>query len=130
MKAIRITGGAPAAALTGLLAMVGALSGCASVAPTPMAPPPAGAVAQLDRLNAGPCNRVVASALAGSGIAMADVRDLTYGLYRDIKRDRITGYDAWITLRDQPGNIVVSLDALCRPIQIYARGGAHLPSAR
>ncbi len=92
------------------------------------APPEPGAVATLDRLSASPCNPQVASSLAGARIPMADVQGLTYGLYRDARRGDVVGYDAWVKLRDQPGAIVVQLNADCSPRQMYARDGAHMPA--
>lgn len=91
------------------------------------APPEPGAVASLDRLSNSQCNPQVASSLAGARIPIADVQGLTYGLYRDGHRGDIVGYDAWVKLRDQPGAIVVQLNADCSPRQMYARDGAHMP---
>ncbi|WP_247895249.1 hypothetical protein [Azospirillum brasilense] len=84
----------------------------------------------LDQLSSNACNEVVASSLAGARIPVSDVRYLTYGLYRDINRGEIVGYDAWMGMNNQPGAVVVQLDAVCTPKQIYARGGAQLPGAQ
>ncbi|MBB3264068.1 hypothetical protein FHW79_001683 [Azospirillum sp. OGB3] len=105
------------------------MAACANLNPPPQAAPEPGAVSTLDRLASNPCNEMVASSLAGVQIPVSDVRYLTYGLYRDIRRGEIVGYDAWMGLNSQPGAVVVQLDSLCAPQQIYARGGARLPSA-
>ncbi|QCN96413.1 hypothetical protein D3093_07435 [Azospirillum argentinense] len=102
---------------------------CAGLSPPPQAAPEPGAVSALDRLSPNPCNRVVASSLAGVRIPVSDVRYLAYGLYRNIPGD-IVGYDAWVGLNSQPGAVVVQLDEYCAPRQIYAREGARLPDAR
>jgi hypothetical protein len=113
------------------LGLVMLLAGCAELSaglhPPTQATPEPGAVANLDRLSPGLCNPVVASSLAGARIPIADVRDLTYGLYRDNKRGKIVGYDAWVSLKDQPGSVIVQMDEFCTPRQIYPRGGARLP---
>lgn len=109
----------------------GLLAGCADLTagltPPPQATPEPGALASLDRLSPGVCNPVVASSLAGARIPIADVRALTYGLYRDQRRGKIVGYDAWVSLKDQPGSVVVQMDEDCTPRQVYTRDGARLP---
>ncbi|QCO13975.1 hypothetical protein D3869_01295 [Azospirillum brasilense] len=106
------------------------MAACANLSPPPQAAPEPGAVSALDRFSSNPCNEVVASSLAGARIPVSDVRYLSYGLYRDIRRGEIVGYDAWMGLNSQPGAVVVQLDAVCTPQQIYARGGAQLPGAQ
>lgn len=113
----------------GGMASVFFIAACAGLSPPPQAMPEPGAVSALDRLSPNPCNEVVASSLAGVRIPASDVRYLSYGLYRNIPGD-IVGYDAWVGLNSQPGAVVVQLDEYCAPRQIYARGGARLPSAR
>ncbi|OYD80926.1 hypothetical protein CHT98_28415 (plasmid) [Azospirillum brasilense] len=105
------------------------IAACANLSPPPQAAPEPGAVSALDQLSSNACNEVVASSLAGARIPVSDVRYLTYGLYRDINRGEIVGYDAWMGMNSQPGAVVVQLDEYCEPQQIYARGGARLPSA-
>lgn len=85
-------------------------------------------VSALDRLSPNPCNPLVASVLAGANVPLSNIRSLAYGLYRAEISDRIVRYDAWVGLKDQPGSIVVTADDTCRPIQIYAREGARLPT--
>lgn len=118
---------APVRAAALALAMMGSglTGGCAGLHPIRLAAPDPAMVAVLDGLSAGPCNGPVASALAGAGIPASQVDGLVYGLYRGL--EDIIGYDAWVRLKNQPGSIVVRLDAECRPTQIYARGGARLP---
>ncbi|WP_247883104.1 hypothetical protein [Azospirillum brasilense] len=105
------------------------MAACAGLSPPPQAAPEPGAVSALDRLSPSRCNEAVASSLAGVRIPVSDVRYLAYGLYRNIPGD-IVGYDAWVGLNSQPGAVVVQLDEVCTPRQIYAREGARLPTAR
>ncbi|TWA87470.1 hypothetical protein FBZ83_101332 [Azospirillum brasilense] len=114
----------------GTIASALLMAACANLSPPPQAAPEPGAVSALNRLSSNSCNPVVASSLAGVRIPVSEVRYLAYGLYRDIRRGEIVGYDAWMGLNSQPGAVVVQLDALCAPQQIYARGGARLPDAR
>ncbi|PWC31493.1 hypothetical protein TSO352_31375 [Azospirillum sp. TSO35-2] len=115
------------AAGAGVLAVL--LAGCGAI-PTPqVARPDPAVLSALERASSNECNPSVASVLTGSGVQAPQIRSVAYGLYRDEIRDRIVRYDAWIGLTNQPGAIVVTVDDDCRPIQIYARGGARLPDA-
>ena len=113
----------------GAMASAVLVAACAGLSPPPQAAPEPGAVSALDRLSPSRCNGAVASSLAGVRIPVSDVRYLAYGLYRNIPGD-IVGYDAWVGLNSQPGAVVVQLDEVCTPRQIYAREGARLPDAR
>ena len=103
------------------------VAACTGLQAPATANPEPGAVAALDRLASNRCNPVVAQALAGARVPIAQVDGLVYGLYRDINRDKIVMYDAWVSLKDQPGAIVVQVDEDCSLKQVYARGGARLP---
>ena len=105
------------------------IAACAGFRPPPQAAPEPGAVSALDRLSPHRCNAVVASSLAGARIPVSDIRYLAYGLYRDLRRGEIVGYDAWMGLKSQPGAVVVQVDEYCGLRQVYARRGAQLPSA-
>ncbi|MBP2291563.1 hypothetical protein [Azospirillum rugosum] len=122
-----IRGWAASAALTAAF-----LAGCADLTagltPPAQATPEPGAVASLDRLSPGVCNPVLARSLAGARIPIDDVRDVVYGLYRDDRRGKIVGYDAWVYLKDQPGSVIVQMDEYCTLRQIYTRDGAKLPN--
>lgn len=103
------------------------LAACAGLREPATAPAEPGAVAALDRYAPNQCNPAVAEALAGARIPIAQVEGVVYGLYRDLNRDRIVMYDAWVKLRGQPGSVVVQLDEYCFLRQVYTRGGAQLP---
>ncbi|MBP2301086.1 hypothetical protein [Azospirillum picis] len=115
-------------AATGIGLML--LAGCAGLEPPPTANPDPAVLGALERTSANECNPSVASVLTGAKVPAGSIRGVSYGLYRDINTGRIVRYDAWVGLTDQPGSLVVTVDDFCRPIQIYARGGAALPSAR
>lgn len=106
------------------------LAACQGIAPPPTAQADPAIVSALDRFNENACNPVVASVLTGTGIPAQEIRAVTYGFQRSLIGDRITGWDAWVGLTDQPGSIVVAMDGDCRPRQIYAREGARLPTAK
>lgn len=110
------------------LALALAAGGCAGLHPIRLSAPEPGMVATLDRYSASPCNEAVAAALAGARVPASQVDGLVYGLYRGL--EDIVGYDAWVSLKNQPGSVVVHLDASCTPTQIYGRGGARLPDER
>ncbi len=101
---------------------------CAGLQPVRLAMPEPGAVEALNRLSPAGCNGTVASALAGAGIPISDVRSLVYGLTYGY--EYVVRYDAWVSLKGQPGAVVVTMDESCQPIQIYARGGARLPERK
>lgn len=103
------------------------LAACAGLHPSPRGTPEPGAVETLDRLSPSPCNAAVASMLAGARIPISNVRGLVYGVYWGV--EDIVGYDAWVSLKDQPGAVVVHVDDECQPGQVYARGGAKLPDS-
>lgn len=116
-----------AARVAGLALAVG-LAACQGIAPPPAGRADPATLSALDRFNSNSCNPAVASVLAGTGVPAQQIRGLTYGIYRSVTGDQITGWDAWVGLTDQPGAIVVSMDGDCRPRQIYAREGARLPT--
>lgn len=111
---------------TGVVALVLLAGACAGLHPIRLAQPEPGAVAALDRLSPHACNGAVAAALAGARIPMSQVDGVVYGVVQGL--EDIVGYNAWVSLRGQPGAVVVDMDAGCRPSQIYARGGARLPN--
>jgi len=104
------------------------VTACAGLQPSPRGTPEPGAVAALDRFNANACNEAVASMLAGARVPVSQVRGLIYAVNWGV--EEIVGYEAWVSLKDQPGAIVVRLDRECQPGQVDARGGARLPAAR
>lgn len=106
-----------------LLALLGA---CGGLTPPPRATPEPGAVAALDRANRHPCNARIASALAGAGIPMARVSNVTVRERQDSYLQRVQGYDAWVMLADQPGAVIVDLSPACLLNQAYTRGGASV----
>ncbi|MGQ9368278.1 hypothetical protein [Azospirillum sp. ST 5-10] len=101
---------------------------CSGLQPPARATPDPGATAALNRLAPHRCTGTTASTLAGARIPTARVQSINYVAHLDGYSERVLGYSAWVRLTDQPGFVVVSLDANCAPRQIYTRGGAHVPS--
>lgn len=109
------------------LAAVLLLAACAGFRPPAEAPPEPGMAAALNRSEPHRCAERVARVLAGARVPAAQVRTVRYYERREIYRDRVVGYDAWVALADQPGYLIVDMSETCTPRQIYTRGGAQLP---
>lgn len=107
---------------TGLLG----LGACASFSPPRSAEPAPGAVEALNGMARGPCNRAVASVLAGEGIPVGQFRDAVYSELRTGPGGRVSQYEIWLYSRNNPGVLVVNTDETCRPMQVYTREGGSL----
>lgn len=106
-------------------------AGCGTViAPPPRAAPDPATLAALERFGRHPCARSVAEVLTGLGVPGTSVTGVTYDERRYLNRERPWGYDVWVQRMGQPGALVVSVDDICVPQQVYARGGATLPDGR
>jgi hypothetical protein len=92
------------------------LSACVGFQSPPSAAPEPGAIAAFDQFSPGDCNEEVASTLAGAGIPVARLSTLP------------TVFIVTAELKEQLGSVVVKLDRYCRPMQVYAREDAQLPS--
>jgi len=114
----------------GALSLAGILAGCAGLTPPRTATPDSGTVTTLNGMVRGACNQSVASVLAGENIPISAFRGATYNEIRGGPSASVSQYEAWLYLRNQQGVIVVDMDNVCRPMQIYARGGADLQSVR
>ncbi|NYZ14059.1 hypothetical protein HL658_16005 [Azospirillum sp. RWY-5-1] len=107
------------------------LTGCATaIAPPPRAAPDPGTLSALERFGRHPCTGRVAEVLAGLGVPGSAVTGVTYDERRYLNRERPWGYDVWVQRAGEPGALVVSVDDICVPQQVYARGGASLPGGR
>ncbi|KAA0682791.1 hypothetical protein [Roseomonas genomospecies 6] len=112
----------------GIILCAGLLSlgACASMGPPRTAEPAPGAVAALDGMVKGPCNRAVASVLAGEGIPVGQFRTAIYSESRTGPSARVSQYDTWLYPRDKAGVLIVKTDETCRPMGIYTREGGNL----
>ena len=102
------------------------LGACASMGPPRTAEPAPGAVEALNGMAKGPCNRPVASVLAGEGIPVGQFRDAVYSELRTGPSGRVSQYEVWLYPRDKPGVLTVTMDETCRPMQIYTREGGNM----
>lgn len=103
-----------------------AVAGCATLAPD-LAPPRPETVAAVRALVPHPCNGTTASALDGLGVAPEALRAIYYDRrVTGQERGILQGYDAWIGLRDRPGDLVVRHTPSCGFMTSYTRGGLRL----
>lgn len=75
------------------------------------------------------CDETVAEELQGLGIAPAAVDNIWYQEQRaiDSRDDRVIGYLAYARMVEQPGLLVVDMNAFCIVNQVYTRDGLSLP---
>lgn len=102
-------------------------AGCAGLAPPPHREPDPALVAALDRAERHECNREVASVLAATGVAAADVRSLWIYNVPEYDGETLGGPEAHVGLNGQPGSVVIPMSDGCKARQVYTRGGAQLP---
>ena len=127
-RRMSLAAGAGALSLVGSVA--GILAGCSGLTPPRTATPNSETVTALNGMLRGPCNQSVASVLAGENIPISAFRGASYNEIRGGPSASVSQYEAWLYPRDQQGAIVVDMDNVCRPMQIYGRGGADLQSVR
>lgn len=127
-RAYKVRSPAPMAGLAvGTITLI--ITGCGSIAPPRTATADPAVVSTLNGLVRGPCNQAVASVMAGEGIPISEIRAAIYSEIRGGPSSSVSQYDVWLYPRDQDGAVIVNLDNTCRPMQIYARGGANLQRA-
>ena len=76
------------------------------------------------------CDRTVAERLQELGLAPAQVDNIWYQEQQTVEIDhdsRLVGYLAYARLVDQPGLLVVDMNAFCIVNQVYTRDGLSLP---
>lgn len=104
------------------------LAACADrIAPPPRPAPDPRTLISVQRFGPHPCAREVAGVLTGIGVPGDAISAITFEERREMEGDRLLGYEAWVWRQGLPGSIVVSLNEICVPYQVYARGGASLP---
>ena len=106
------------------------LAACTVETP-PLAPPVPATLAAVRSLAPHPCDATTASALDALGIPSAAVRSVYYDR-RVTGGDRahLQGYDAWVRLAGQAGDLVVRHDGGCRFIASHTRGAVRLGPGR
>jgi hypothetical protein len=107
-----------------LLAAV--LAACATAMP-PLAPPTPATLAAVRGLTRHPCAATTASALDALGVPPSALRSVYYDpRVSGGERGYLQGYDAWVGLADQPGDLVLRHDAGCRFVTSYTSGTVRL----
>ena len=118
-RSIRV--GPPRAAF---LAVV--LAACAAATP-PLAPPTPATLAAVRGLTPHPCAATTASVLDALGVPPSALRSVYYDpRISGGERGHLQGYDAWVSLANQSGYLVVREDAGCRFVTSYASGTVRL----
>ena len=73
------------------------------------------------------CRTAVAGQLDRLAIEESQVSSLN--VIRQIQNYEIgtvVGYNAWVSLQEQPGNLVIKMTRTCRVQEVYTRGGLTL----
>ena len=77
-----------------------------------------------------PCAATTASVLDALGVPPSALRSIYYDpRVSGGERGYLQGYDAWVRLADQPGNLVIRHDVGCRFITSYTSGTVRLGTA-
>ncbi len=115
-RAWATTGGLYAGALAAVLVA------CTTATPRLTSPAPA-TLAAVRGLVRHPCAATTASALDALGVRPSTLRSIYYDpRVSGGERGYLQGYDVWVRLADQPGDLVIRHDAGCRFITSYASG--------
>src|SRR5919202_4838506 len=119
----------PRSARVGLLpaaALAEMLTACAIATP-PLAPPAAATLAAVRGTAPHPCNATTASVLDALGVPPAALRSIYYDpRVSGTEHAYLQGYDAWVRLADQPGDLVIRHDQDCRFLTSYTSGTVRL----
>ena len=115
-------------ACVGLLPILAVALAACTVATPRLAPPTPASLAAVRGLTPHACNATTASVLDALGVPSTAVRSIYYerpdtGSSRGVAA---RGYEAWVRLADQPGDLVVRHDDGCRFITSYTRGAIRL----
>jgi hypothetical protein len=97
----------------------------------PLAPPAPATLAAIRDLAPHPCDATTASVLDALGVPPAAVRSIYYDRrVSGSERAHLQGYDAWVRLADQTGELVIRHDAGCRFTASLTRGAVRLGPGR
>jgi hypothetical protein len=98
-----------------------------TVATPPLAPPAPATLAAVRNLTPHPCDATTASVLDALGVPPAAVRSIYYDRrVSGSERAYLQGYDAWVRLTDQTGDLVIRHDKGCRFIASLTHGAMRL----
>ena len=114
-------------ACVGLLPILAVALAACTVATPRLAPPTPATLAAVRGLTPHACNATTASVLDALGVPPAALRSV----YDDprvsgTEHAYLQGYDAWVRLADQPGDLVIRHDQGCRFITSYTSGTVRL----
>ena len=106
------------------------LVACTTATPR-LAPPAAATLEAVRGLAPHRCDATTASVLDALGVPPAALRSIYYDpRVSGTERTYLQGYDAWVRLADQPGDLVIRHDQGCRFITSYTSGNVRLGTVR
>ncbi len=109
-----------------LSALAVVLAACTVETP-PLAPPAPATLAAIRNLAPHPCDVTTASVLDALGAPPTTVRSIYYDRrVSGSERAYLQGYDAWVRLTDQTGELVIRHDKRCRFIASLTNGTVRL----
>src|SRR3954453_2352685 len=106
------------------------LAACTTPTP-PLAPSAPATLAAVRGLAPHRCAATTASVLDALGVPPAALRSIYYDpRVSGGERGFLQGYDAYVRLADQPGDLVIRQDAGCRFLTSYTSGTVQLGAGR
>ena len=106
------------------------LAACATATPR-LAPPAPATLAAVRGLAPHPCDATTASVLDALGVPPTALRSVYYDpRVSGTEHAYLQGYDAWVRLADQPGDLVIRHDQDCRFLTSYTSGTVRLGADR
>ena len=110
--------------------LAGILTACAIATP-PLASPAAATLAAVRGTAPHPCNATTASVLGALGVPPDALRSIYYDpRVSGTEHAYLQGYDAWVRLAGQSGDLVIRHDDGCRFIGSYTTGAVRLGPGR
>jgi hypothetical protein len=98
------------------------LAACTMAPPQPLDPPTPAMLTAARNLAPHPCNGTTAAVLAKLGLPPDRIRSITYDRRTSGNKSYLQGYDAWVQVSDQSGDLVIRQSRSCRFIASYRQG--------
>jgi hypothetical protein len=98
------------------------LAACTMAPPQPLDPPTPAMLTAVRNLAPYPCNATTAMALDRLGVPSDRIRAITYDRRTSGNKSYLQGYDSWVQVSDQSGDLVIRHSRSCRFIASYRQG--------